>query len=69
MVLIIPNITLIFGIVFRILNQNLDNARHLRTLNDLLDKPLLHAFVLSNDPVAQPLAPAVIVLHAAQLLG
>lgn len=45
------------------------DARHLRSLSDLLDKPLLHAFLLTNDPAAQPLAPAITALHPAQLLG
>jgi hypothetical protein len=26
-----------------------NDARHLQSLNELLDKPLLHAFLLSND--------------------
>lgn len=69
MVLIIPNFTPFFGLQFQILRQNLDNELNLRSLSDLLDKPLLHAFLLTNDPAAQPLAPAITALHAAQLLG
>ena len=48
---------------------SLSDARHLRSVSGLLDKPLLHAFVLSNDPAAQLLTPTITALHAAQLLG
>jgi hypothetical protein len=47
----------------------LSDVRHLRSVSGLLDKPLLHAFVLSNDPAAQLLTPTITALHAAQLLG
>lgn len=34
-------------------NVSLSDARHLRTLEDILDKPLLHSLVVSNDPRVQ----------------
>ncbi len=45
------------------------DIRHLRNLGDLLDKPLLHAFVLSNDPTTKTLSPGMTAVHAAYLLG
>jgi len=45
------------------------DARHLRTLDGLLDRPLLAAFVLSNDPTIKTLAPGVTALPVAWLLG
>ena len=45
------------------------DARHFQVVADILDKPLLHAFVLSNDPVCQSFAPTVTALHAAQFMG
>lgn len=49
--------------------SSISDARHLRSLPDILDKPLLHAFVLSNDPVTTELAPGITALHAAYLMG
>ncbi|PID44135.1 MAG: hypothetical protein CSB47_11645 [Proteobacteria bacterium] len=34
-------------------NVSLSDARHLRKLEDILDKPLLHSLVVSNDPRVQ----------------
>ncbi|PWQ94880.1 ATP-binding protein [Leucothrix arctica] len=34
-------------------NVSLSDARHLRKLGDILDKPLLHSLVVSNDPRVQ----------------
>ncbi len=45
------------------------DARHLQGLQDLLDKPLLHAFVLSNDPHTRRLGDNITALHAAAFLG
>ena len=44
-------------------------ARHLRGLSDLLDKPLLHSFVLSQDPETAIVAAGVTAVHAAAFLG
>lgn len=48
--------------------QNTD-ARHLRTLQPILDKPLLHSFVLSNDTNTSDMGDNITAIHAAQLLG
>ena len=32
---------------------SLSDARHLRTLENILDKPLLHSLLVSNDPKVQ----------------
>ena len=45
------------------------DARHLKGLADMLDKPLLHSFVLSNDMATTRLAPGITALHPAYLLG
>lgn len=45
------------------------DARHLLHLDEYLDKPLLHAFVLSNDPETRELLPGITALHVASLLG
>jgi predicted AAA+ superfamily ATPase len=45
------------------------DARHLKNLSLMLDKPLLHGFVLSNDNETQPFAPGITALHAAYFLG
>ncbi len=45
------------------------DARHLRKLQDILDKPLLHSFVLSNDCETKELAPNITAVHAALFLG
>jgi len=45
------------------------DARHLRGLGEFLDKPLLHSFVLSDDPETKSLAPGITAIHAAYFLG
>lgn len=45
------------------------DARHLRVLPQLLDKPLLHGFVLSNDVTMAQFGDNITALHAAQFLG
>ena len=45
------------------------DARHLKTLAGILDKPLLHSFVVSNDVSMRLLAPGISAVHAAWLLG
>ena len=45
------------------------DARHLRDLGALLDKPLLHSFVLSLDTETRILSPNITALHAGYFLG
>ncbi len=45
------------------------DARHLKRLAQILDKPLLHSFVISNDRMTQEFAPDITAVHAALLLG
>jgi hypothetical protein len=45
------------------------DARHLRNLDDFLDKPLLHAFVLSSDMETIPLVQDITAVHAGYFLG
>jgi len=45
------------------------DAKHLRDLGKILDKPLLHSFVLSNDPSCVELEEGITAVHCAQLLG
>lgn len=45
------------------------DARHLKKVAALLDRPLLHAFVLSNDPVTRPLTPDITAVSAPMFLG
>lgn len=45
------------------------DARHLRGLEEFLDKPLLHAYVVSNDPRTQKLAAGVTAVSAPALLS
>lgn len=45
------------------------DARHLRILDDFLDKPLLHAYILSNDVTTQQISDKITALHAAMFLG
>ncbi len=45
------------------------DGRHLRGLADILDKPLRHSFVLSNDPGIVSLGEAVTAMPAAWFLG
>ncbi|MCH4154678.1 MAG: AAA family ATPase [Muribaculaceae bacterium] len=45
------------------------DARHLVELASILDKPLLHSFVLSNDVMAQQLDNGITALNVIQFLG
>ena len=45
------------------------DARHLRRLNDILDKPVLHALVLSNDGRIQKLGEGITAVPIAWFLG
>jgi len=45
------------------------DARHLRHLQELLDKPLLHSFVLSLDVQTRQLADNITAIHVAYMLG
>ena len=45
------------------------DSRHLRGLADFLDKPLLHSFILSNDPETKAISEGITSLHAAYFLG
>lgn len=45
------------------------DARHLRTLQPILDKPLIHSFVLSNDVNVEDMGDNITAIHAAQFLG
>ena len=45
------------------------DARHLRGLADFLDKPLIHSFVLSQDPVTTRLSEGITAVHAAAFLS
>ncbi len=47
---------------------NLTDARHLKGLDEILDKPLLHSFILSNDMEIKPLAPGITSMPAAMFL-
>jgi predicted AAA+ superfamily ATPase len=45
------------------------DARHLRRLADFLDKPLLHSFILSNDPETRTISAEITAVNAAYFLG
>jgi len=45
------------------------DARHLRGICDILDKPLLHSFILSNDPQTQRIADDITAVNAAYFLA
>ena len=45
------------------------DARHLLDLNNLLDKPLIKGFVLSNDTTNQHLSDSVVAVNATMFLG
>ena len=45
------------------------DARHLMDLDAILDKPVLHSFVLSNDVETKQLSPNVTAVHAAAFLS
>lgn len=45
------------------------DARHLRSLEGYLDKPLKGSFVISNDPVTKNLGEGITAVNAAMFLG
>jgi predicted AAA+ superfamily ATPase len=45
------------------------DAKHLKNLATILDKPLLHAFVLSNDQSTEQFSDNVTAINAAYFLG
>lgn len=45
------------------------DARHLASLADILDKPILHSFVLSNDHTTQQFGPDITAVNVIQFLG
>ena len=45
------------------------DARHLRNLSEFLDKPLLHSFVVSNDPQTKSLGDGTTAVNATLFLG
>ena len=47
---------------------NQSDARHLTGLDEILDKPLLHSFILSNDQKIREIAPNVTAIPAAMFL-
>jgi predicted AAA+ superfamily ATPase len=48
---------------------NKGDAKHIKNLASILDKPLLHGFVLSCDPDAHRITENITALHAAYFLG
>lgn len=50
-------------------NVGRSDARHLTGLEDILDKPLLQSFILSNDPEIKQPSPGVLALPAAMFLS
>lgn len=45
------------------------DARHLRNLQEFLDKPLLHSFLLSNDNQTHQFSDSITAVSAAYFLG
>ena len=45
------------------------SARHLKDLSEILDKPLLHSFVISNDAETQSLEKGITAINVAYFLG
>ncbi len=50
-------------------NISKTDARHLLKLEEFLDKPLLHAFVLSNDNTTRRITDKITAIHTAMFLG
>ena len=50
-------------------NISKTDARHLLKLEEFLDKPLLHAFVLSNDNTTRQITDKITAVHTAMFLG
>lgn len=45
------------------------DARHLATLGEILDKPLIHSFLLTNDPETRQFGKGITALNVAYFLG
>lgn len=45
------------------------DARHLKKLDKLLNKPLKKAYILSNDPETQYFSDNIVAIHTAMFLG
>jgi predicted AAA+ superfamily ATPase len=45
------------------------DARHVKNLGEILDKPLLHSFILSNDTSTTQIAPGITACNVAYFLG
>jgi len=45
------------------------DARHLRGLDDVLDKPILHKYIISNDLNARTIEPDIQAIPAVQFLS
>lgn len=45
------------------------DARHINGIEEILDKPLLHSFILSNDTDTHHFAPNIIAVNIAMFLG
>ena len=45
------------------------DARHLMNIEAILDKPLIHSFILSNDSETHRITPSITGMHAAMFLG
>lgn len=45
------------------------DARHLKKLDQLLNKPLKKAYILSNDPETQNISDNITAIHAAMFVG
>jgi len=50
-------------------NVGRTDIRHLLSLQDILDKPLLHAFLLSNDVKTTKMTDNITAVNAAYFLG
>ncbi len=49
-------------------NANIYDAKHIKGLEDILDKPLLHSFIISNDMSIKTFLPKITALPAAMFL-
>jgi predicted AAA+ superfamily ATPase len=45
------------------------DARHLNDLQEILDKPLIHSYILSNDPQTQLISKEITAVHAALMIA
>jgi len=46
-----------------------NDTRHFTGLEEILDKPLIHSFILSNDPETQYFSSKITAVHCALFLG